>query len=52
MQKVLLSLPTLVCVTNNKNDFVIWFYLHHFGAGSFFPKGKLAVVRIWPLTSV
>jgi len=52
MQKVLLGLPTLVCVTKNKNDFVTQFYLHHFGAGAFFPKGKLAVVQSWPLTSI
>jgi len=38
MQKVLLGLPTLVCVTKNKNDFVVQFYLHHFGAGAFFPR--------------
>jgi hypothetical protein len=49
MQKVLFGLPTLVCVTKNKHDFVIQFYLHHFGVEVFFPKGKMAVVQSWPL---
>jgi hypothetical protein len=52
MEKVLFGLPTLVCVTKNKHDFVIQFYLHHFGVGAFLPKGKLAVVQRWPHTSI
>lgn len=52
MQKVLLGVPTLVCVTKNKNDFLSNFTCITLEQGLFSPKGELAVVQSWPLTSV